>query len=137
MYIENLLMIMQKNPDNFKLSPKYLEELNKAANREIAPQYFEGIPDHSAQLFTGRDETPTKEFVGIVLDYDEKNGIATVEQRNYFTKEDTLEAFGPKIENFYFNIDEILDEEGKVIDAARHPRQIIKIKIPKKLIKTT
>ena len=50
-------MIMQK--DNFKLSPKYLEELNKAANEKLLLNILRDS-DHSTQLFTGRDETPIK-----------------------------------------------------------------------------
>ena len=46
---------------------------------------MDGIPKAEQQLYNLRSEEPTKEFLGIVVDYDKENTqIATIEQRNYF-----------------------------------------------------
>ena len=44
-----------------------------------------------------------------------------------------VEIFGPEIEDFSFEIKEIYNEFDELVDAARHPREIIKIKVPKKV----
>jgi putative protease len=58
----------------------------------------------------------------------------TIEQRNYFKVGDTIEIFGPNKE-YTFKIKEMYDEELNSLEVARHPRQIIKIPIGKKIEK--
>jgi len=69
------------------------------------------------------------DFCGLVLDYDEATQIATIQQRNNFKPGQEIEFFGPEIENFRQVVTEIVDEEGNVLDAARHPLQIVQIKV--------
>lgn len=40
-----------------------------------------------------------------------------------------IEFFGPEIQSFRQVIDAIYDEEGNSLDAARHPLQIVQIKV--------
>ena len=72
-----------------------------------------------------------EDFLGVVKGYSE--GYATIEERNYFKKGDLVEFFGPNLKPFNFKIDEIIDEDGNLIDVVRHPGQIVKIKIDKEL----
>ena len=48
---------------------------------------------------------------------------------------DEVEFFGPKLEATEFEIKEILDENNNNVDAARHPKEILKFKCPIKLNK--
>ena len=75
----------------------------------------------------------SKEFLAIVLDYDEQTQLATLEQRNYFEKGEIVELFGHKLKNTDFKIETIYDENMQELDVARHPLQIIKTYIPFKL----
>ncbi len=104
------------------------QEISKAENRELSYGFFEGDVKQEGQLLGVRSEIPTKEFVGIVLDYDKKTKIVTVEQRNYFETNDVIEFFGPKMDNQKFIVKELYDEEGNLLDADRHPKQRIKFK---------
>ena len=108
----------------------YEREIKKAENRLTSIGFFEGKPTTNEQLYNMRNEVPTKEFVGYVKEYDTATQIATIEQRNHFLPGDTLEFFGPKLDNISYTIGEILDEEGNDLDAARHPLQILKIQVP-------
>ena len=105
----------------------YLNEIKKAENRLTSTGFLNGDITSEGQLYV-RDEKPTKEFVANVLDYDRRRKIITLKQRNYFKIGDTLEFFGPKLENTYYEVEEICDAEGNSLDAARHPEQIIKLK---------
>ncbi len=51
----------------------FYKEIGKAENRLMSIGFFDGAPTCNEQLYNIRSETPTKEFIGIVLDYDEKN----------------------------------------------------------------
>lgn len=113
------------NPDEFVFTDKYIKSIKKAENRLTAEGFFNGVPTVNEQLYNMRSEKPTQEFVGIVLDYDSKTNIATVQQRNYFSAENIFEVlrFDGTTENFKIN--EIYDENHNVLDAARHPKQIV------------
>ena len=52
-----------------------------------------------------------------------------------FKPGDTVEVFGPNIKTLEFTIPDIYDEEGNSLEVARHPRQIIKFKLDKKVYK--
>ena len=71
----------------------------------------------------------TLRFCGLVIDYDETTQIATIQQRNHFKPGQEIEFFGPEIQSFRQVIDAIYDEEGNSLDAARHPLQIVQIKV--------
>ncbi|MBQ3021094.1 MAG: U32 family peptidase [Bacilli bacterium] len=110
-----------------------LNILNRCANRESTPQFYNKLPGKDEQYFLGRQEVSNQDFLGLVLDY--KDGVATIEQRNYFKVGDIVQFFGPDTETFNYKIEEIIDENNESIDVARHPRMIVKIKINNKLNK--
>ena len=133
-YIATVVNIYRKvideywnNKDNYKYNNKYQEVLDRVANRDSMPQFFDGLNGKDANYYNGRVEVSNQDFLGLVLNY--KDGYATIEQRNYFKKGDTVEFFGPSIDTFKITIDEILDEDGNKIDIVRHPKQVVKIKI--------
>ncbi|MBU0997183.1 MAG: U32 family peptidase [Firmicutes bacterium] len=105
----------------------YEAEIRKAENRLTSYGFMEGITSVKQQLYNMRSEVPTKEFVGIVLSYDDELKEAIIEQRNYFQPGDKLEIFSPKKPTETFTSGPIFDEGGLELDAARHPLQKIKI----------
>ena len=107
----------------------YLKVLNRCANRESAPQFLTKLPDVKDQYFLGRQEESNQDFLGLVLDYDSKTKIATIEERNLFKKGDKVEFFGPQIATKSYQIDAIYDIDNKLIECANHPRMIVKLKI--------
>ncbi|WP_017728591.1 peptidase U32 family protein, partial [Halalkalibacterium ligniniphilum] len=121
------------DPDNFKIKKEWLLELEKCANRDFAPQFFEGTPTYKEQMYGKHPKRTNFDFVGLVLDYDEQTGIVTLQQRNHFKPGDEVEFFGPEIDNFVQVIDKIWDEEGNELDAARHPLQIVKFKVDQRV----
>lgn len=114
---------------------KYESEIKKAENRLTSFGFMDGDTTTQQQLYNMRSEKPTKEFVGIVVEYDIESKIVLVEQRNYFTTLNIFEVFRPNKENYTFSIDSIYDVDGNLLDAARHPKQLIKFKIDEQLNK--
>lgn len=106
----------------------YLNVLNRVANRESAPQFFAKMPTYKEQYYNLRDEESNQDFLGIVKEFDEKNMIATIEERNLFKIGDKVQFIGPNIETFDDTINIIYDEEGNKIDVANKPKMIVKIK---------
>lgn len=117
------------DPDNFKVNEEWLEELDKCANRDTAPAFIEEVPGYMEQMYGNPPKKTTYDFAGLVLDYNEETQIVTLQQRNHFKPGNEVEFFGPEIENFKMIVDKIWDEDGNELDAARHPMQIVKIKV--------
>ena len=107
----------------------YLKVLNRCANRESKPQFFDGVPDKSGQYFLGRQEVSNQDFLGLVLDYDDNNKIVKLEQRNYFKVGDEVEFFGPNMETFSYKIHRIENELHEEIEVANHPNMVVYLKV--------
>jgi len=118
------------NKEKYEYNLKYEQILRRCANRDSVPQFFNGIFDKNMQYYNGRMEVSNQDFIGLILDY--KDGYAKIEQRNYFKKGNKVTIFGPD-EEFSFVIEEILDEEKNPIEIVRHPKQIVYVRVPKKV----
>jgi U32 family peptidase len=137
-YIATVVSVYRKvidaycaDPDNFKIQKEWLEELDKCANRETAPAFFEGVPGYKEQMFGNHSKKTAFDFVGLVLEYNPETQMVTLQQRNHFKPGNEVEFFGPEIENFTQVIDKVWDEKGNELDAARHPLQIVQFKVDK------
>ena len=108
----------------------YEDEIFKAENRLTSSGYLDGDYGPSKQLYEFMGERPNQAFIGLVEDYNKETKVATIEQRNYFKLGDTIEVFGPTLENRTFVLDNMTDEDGNPIEVARHAQQIVKIKTP-------
>ena len=113
----------------------YSKVLNRVANRESTSQFFDKFPSVDEQYFLGRQEVSNQDFLGLVLDYNKETKEVTLTQRNYFKKGDLVEVFGPNIKTFTFTVPDIYDEEGNLLEVARHPKQIIKFKLDQEVYK--
>lgn len=134
-YIATVISVYRSIIDKIKnntLTEKYatyaLNVLNRCANRDSVPQFFDKLPSVNEQYFLDRNEISNQDFLGIVIEYDKANGEVTVEQRNYFKPGDVVEIFGPNIETVTLVIPEIYDMDGNLLDVAKHPKQLIKFK---------
>lgn len=103
--------------------------LNRVANRESTSQFYDHFPHEDGQYFVGRQENSNQDYLGIVLSYDRDTHMVTIEQRNYFMSGDRVEMFGPHIDTFSFTVPDIYDEDGNLLEVARHPKQVIKFKL--------
>ena len=113
----------------------YSNILNRVANRESIAQFFNKLPEVDGQYYLGRQEVSNQDFLGIVTDYDDETHTVTVTQKNYFKKGIKVEMFGPNIKTFSFEIPDIYDEEGNLLEVANHPEQTIKFKLDSKVYK--
>ena len=115
----------------------YLNILNRCANRESTPQFYDKLPGVNEQYFNGREEVSNQDFLGLVVDYDEKNNMAIVESRNYFKVGDVVEFFGPNMETFTYKINTIYNDLDEEIEVSRHPKTLVKLPMPQILEKNS
>jgi putative protease len=111
----------------------YLDELKKISHREYSTGfYFDS--NSNKQIYKNNSYIKTYDFLGIVLDFDEKNSLAVVEQRNKINVGDEIEIFS-RGKNFAMKINELYDENNNAIKNAPHAQEIIKIKMPQHVCK--
>ena len=141
-YIATLVSVYRRvidkyleDKENYKYNKKDEIELYRCANRETLPQYFDKFPGVNEQYYIGREENTNQDFLGVVLDYDEENKEIIIEQRNYFSKGDVINIFGPKKEPFNIVVSYIKNSDNELVDAARHPKEILRIPCDKKVSK--
>ncbi|KQL34163.1 U32 family peptidase [Psychrobacillus sp. FJAT-21963] len=139
-YIATVVSVYRKvidaycaDPENFQMKQEWLEELEKCANRETDTAFFEGEPGFKQQMYGVHDKKLGFDFVGLVLDYNDETQMVTLQQRNYFKSGEEVEFFGPEIENVRIVISEIKNSKGQVLDAARHPLEVVQFTCPIKL----
>lgn len=113
----------------------YKKVLERVANREAMPQFYNKLPGVDEQYYLGRNEVSNQDFLGIVEDYDEETNMVTITERNYFKTGDIVEVFGPNIETFSFIVPDIYNEENEKVNIGRHPEEILKFKLDKKVYK--
>src|SRR5699024_12534180 len=88
-----------EDPDNFKIKPEWLAELEKCANRDTASAFIEGTPGYEEQMFGQQNKKNSAyDFCGLVLGYDEKTKLATIQQRNKFEHGEEKEYIGHEID---------------------------------------
>ena len=114
---------------------RYIKVLERVANREATVQFWDKMPGVDEQYYLGRNEVSNQDFLGIVTDYDDDTKTVTITERNYFETGDEVEIFGPNIETFSFIMPDIYNEDGEKVNIARHPEEILKFKLDKKVYK--
>ena len=133
-YVSTVILIYRRIIDkiiNGTLTDEYkeyaLKVLNRVANRESAPQFYDKLPGMNEQYYLGRDEASNQDFLGLVLE--SKDGLVKIEERNTFKVGDTVEFFGPSFETFSYTIDKIYDKDMNEIEKAVHPKEELYIKV--------
>lgn len=108
----------------------YKKVLNRVSNRENRPQFFDKEPGVNEQYYTGREEASNQDFLGLIKKAD---GLVTIEQRNNFKIGDEIEVFGPNTAPQKFTLEYMVNEKMEETNVARHPREILYIKVPFKV----
>ena len=111
----------------------YQKILDRVANREATIQFWDKLPTVNEQYYLGRNEVSNQDFLGIVKDYDETTSMVTITERNYFQTGDEVEIFGPNIKPFSFKMPDIYNKDGEKVNIGRHPEEILKFKLDKKV----
>ena len=118
-----------RDGSHYVFDEKLEEELKKVSHRRYCTGFFDGKTDENSQVYETSSYVRDYDIVGIVLDYDENTGIATIEQRNKFFRGDELEIIQPQVPGFMtFTADYMTDEKGFEINSAPNATMIVKLK---------
>jgi len=135
LYVATVTRTYRKAIDDYFLDPeiyrsnipKYLEEIRKCSHRKFTTGFYFEKPGATEQIYDSNTYIRNYSYVGKVIDYNEKEQLAIIQQRNKFVVGDELEIMRKNGDNDIIKVSAIYDEEGNEQPSAPHPKQIIKI----------
>ena len=113
----------------------YKDSLKKGENRPVSIGFYNGDITTKEVIYDQKNVTASHEFVGLIIDYDEINKIATMEVRNIFKGNREIEILSPNKPLFNVEIGEIYNDKDEIIETANHPKSLVKFRCDKKLNK--
>ena len=123
-YIATVISVYRKvidaysaDPDNFVIKQEWLDELDKCANRDTAPAFFEGSQDTKSKCLEIMAKRPNLTLLELYLITMLIQKWLLCSNEIILNQAERVEFFGPEIENFTVVIDKIMDEEGNELDA--------------------
>lgn len=111
------------DPDNYKVQPEWIEELNKISHRPYTEGFAFNRPGAEGQVYTTSSYEQTHDFAGVVLSYDKTAQKALIEQRNNVKNGELLEVLMPDGTLLPLELKNMQDENGTPIDCAPHACQ--------------
>jgi putative protease len=116
-----------EDPENYQAEPELLAELRKISHRDYTKGFYYGKPGAEGQRYESSSYLRSYDFMGVVKEYLPEEKEALVEVRNKIFKGDQLELVVPGRKTFTITADYLINEEGQEIEAAPHPKELIKI----------
>ncbi len=144
-YIANVVRIYRQIIDNYSMHQSmtqkqrrhFKKEILKTENRSLSAVFLNKNLLHEGILLQNGKEQPSQSFIGFVLtDSDSKNYVL-VQQRNYFEVNANIEIIGPHNFQKSGKILKIFDMDGQVISVANHATQLLKVKLPFKVVENS
>ena len=109
--------------------PIWRDEVEKVSHRHYATGFYYGPP---GQYYENARYIREWQVVALVTECDE-TGLATLTLRNKFTVGDTLEAVGPDMKPFSFEVTAIEDAEGLPVTEPKTPQMLLRVQLPRQV----
>ena len=104
---------------------EYQESLKRGENRPVSIGFFNGDITTKEVIYNQKNVTASHDFVGLITSYDNETKIATMEVRNPFKGNRTLEILTPNKAPFNIDIKEIYNDKGEVIEYSNQPKTLV------------
>ncbi len=113
-----------ESPEKYRENmPWYLSQISNCTYRQFTTGFFFGRPGEEAQIYDNNTYLKEYTYLGYVSRV--KDGLCQIEQRNKFSVGERIEVMKPGGENVNAAVLKILDEEGKEMESAPHPKQVL------------
>lgn len=111
--------------------PAWLEDLSKTSHRKYTTAFFFDNKPDDAQIYETNTYIRTHSFVGKVIQYDKKNKVAEIMQRNPLFDGEIIEVIQPVLEDFTQKVKNMTDSEGGQVLSTPHAQMIYYMKMDK------
>ncbi len=103
------------------------DEVEHVSHRVYSTGFYYGFPGQ----YTENSRYIREWQVCAIVESCTPEGLATCSLRNKFTQGDTLEAVGPDLRPFAFEVGEMLDAEGTALTEPKTPQMRFTLRLPK------
>ena len=131
-YVANVVRVYRaaldaylRDPDGWRCRSAWLEELTRVSHRGYTTGFAFGLPDADAYRYDDGSYLRSYDFTAVALEM--RDGLLWLEQRNHFAVGDVLELLLPDATNIVLPVKAIYDENGCLLNAARHPRMQVAV----------
>ena len=132
LYVATVARTYRKALDDFNESEEkyranmewYKAEIGKCTYRQFTTGFYFGKTDETSQIYDNNTYVNEYIYLGIVGEIDDR-GFARIEQRNKFSKGDTIELMKPDGSNIETTVLALYDEAGREVESAPHPKQVL------------
>lgn len=129
LYVATVARTYRKAIDDYLESPEkyranmewYLDQISNCTYRQFTTGFFFGKPSEEAQIYDSNTYVREYTYLGIVGKA--KEGLYQIEQRNKFSVGEEIEVMKPDGRNIAVTVQRIVDEDGKEMESAPHPKQ--------------
>ena len=119
-----------KEGKDYKLDPRWSEELESVSHREYGTGYFFDNPMENAQTVKDMGYIRDKAYLGTAVSYDEKTGLAGFLQKNKMNSGDEVEIITPGKFGRRIKVDVIYNEKMEEIPSTPHVQMLYYVKVP-------
>ena len=109
------------------LDPVWRDEVEHVSHRVYSTGFYYGFPGQ----YTENSRYIREWQVCAIVESCTPEGLATCSLRNKFTQGDTLEAVGPDLRPFAFEVGEMFDAEGTALTEPKTPQMRFTLRLPK------
>lgn len=109
------------------LDPVWRDEVEHVSHRVYSTGFYYGFPGQ----YTENSRYIREWQVCAIVESCTPEGLATCSLRNKFTQGDTLEAVGPDLRPFAFEVGEMLDAKGTALTEPKTPQMRFTLRLPK------
>lgn len=140
LYVATVARTYRKALDDYMQSPEqyrqnmeyYREEIAKCTYRQFTTGFYFGKTDSDSQIYDNNTYIKEYTYLGMVYAVDSE-GCLVLEQRNKFSVGESIEAMLFDGSNQLLTVRSIQDEEGRPMESAPHPKQMLHVKLDRTL----
>lgn len=103
--------------------PWYREQIAGCTYRQFTTGFFYGKPDREGQIYDSN--TYIKEYTYLGIIEERQDGLCRITQKNKFSVGEAVEVMKPDGRNIPVTVKAIYDGEGRQMESAPHPRQVL------------
>ncbi|MBQ8147716.1 MAG: U32 family peptidase [Lachnospiraceae bacterium] len=134
LYVATVARTYRKAIDDFQKSPElyrenmeyYRTEIAKCTYRQFTTGFYFGKTNSESQIYDNNTYIKEYTYLGMVNEID-ADGCIVLEQRNKFTVGEVIEAMCFDGSNLELTVQAIHDEDGRMMESAPHPKQILHV----------
>ncbi len=135
LYVATVARTYRKAIDDYLEDPKlyeknmpwYLDQISNCTYRQFTTGFYFGKPGSESQIYDSNTYMREYTYLGIVGEV--KDGLLKIEQRNKFSVGESIEIMQPNGYNPRVVVKRILDQEGKEMESAPHPKQVLYVEL--------